>query len=164
MRLDSSPLPRRGGFSSLEVMISILLFMSLFAVMGTSASSVNGQLRESNFTVRTEEAARSALDHILRELRGSARGTALPGEPEPSNSISYQVVEGWSNGAATLSPPKTLSFVGDTIQLDGTTLIAGLESVDFSRTGNLLTVRVTAQKPLGDQDFVSTQWVAHVAN
>mgnify|MGYP007107460548 CR=1 FL=1 len=152
------------GFSSLEMMISILLFMSLFAAMGTSASSVNLQLQESNRTSQSGETARIALDHIVRELRGGARGTATPATPAPSSSITYRVVEGWTNGAQALSAPKTLALVGTTLQLDGVTLVDGVDVLEISRVGNLVTIRVTAEVPLNEQSVVSTEWVAHVAN
>ena len=113
----------RAGFTLIEVVVAAtlmgLIIANLYMVFGDSSKAIRAKTIEFD----TEVEARRVLDRIAMSVIGAERATVDVATEAPlsSNSINYQVSNGFTENAVEFSPVRRIAH-------DGTTQISWAES------------------------------------
>ena len=106
----------RGGFSLVEVAVSLGILVAVLAALGLALERGMGLFRVRTATSDVETRAARALERMVRELRCAASGTVTDvstplGAPKFwAASLDYRPAEGWKDDALELGEPCRLEL------------------------------------------------------
>lgn len=156
MRARRRRLRGQGGFTLVELMISLVLFsFAVAGVLAVAVSLVNG-MREQKQAVNTETSARSAMSFMSEALRGASPGV-------PSGQIFTTETEG--DGSCALA--QAVTVINSNTGPDEVTAIFAYGAVVTTATtalstGNTLTVTDASQLAIGDWFVITDFTTGHL--
>lgn len=139
---------RQQGLSLIETVVVLAVFGVLVTTLGQSVQSSQDTLTESQVRAVTDNLARRVLDRLAEELRFADPASFVPSTPTSSTDFEYQVVEGWSAGAAVLSAAHKLSVSGGDVTLDGIVIAGDVDALTFTVSNGVLQMVMTLQTDL----------------
>jgi hypothetical protein len=129
----------RSGNTLLEVVISLVVFLTMLgAAVGVIASS-QGAYTEMSASLTAEEQANRVLDRIVWELRFAPLETIDLAPTVDARTVTFSKVQGWNAGTRVLSGPQTLSFDSERVLWNGVVIAEGITDLTFNMSGNVLT-------------------------
>jgi len=131
---------RRGGFTVIELLVSVVVLSLLFVALGTCLASSIVAERETMASTIVDDLHRNVFDRLAFELRYAMNVSLTPAVN--ATSITYEPVTGWAGSSPVLDPAKTLQFAGGQILLDGAVIASGVSNLTMNLNGTLLTVVV----------------------
>lgn len=104
--------PRRGGFTLVEVLITLaligLVFGNIFMVMDSSSKAFQAGVSSTDVEFQADR----TLDRIALALMASSRDSLSPSAEAPlhSSSLTYETVLGIQDGAVVVGDPQRIEF------------------------------------------------------
>ncbi len=144
---------RRGGFTLVELMVSLVMFsFAIAGVLAVAVSMANG-FREQRAGVGTEGAARSAMEFLSDSIRGASPGIES-GIIYPMDDGECNTVTGLANGVnrafrATMGNASAPDSVTVTFAY-GSVVTTALTAYDTAALGGTITVEDGSQFQNGD--------------
>ncbi len=106
---------RQGGFTLIEVMVSMAVMTGLLGGLFTFMQVGIGSSRITTTLARLDQETSRALERISRELIQAGETTLFPASVPPlsSSSLNYQQAVGWVNNAVQWGPASVIEFQYD---------------------------------------------------
>ena len=115
----SSRLVRAAGFTLLEVVVALGVFVVVIGAAGSAMVTMQSGLTQQSLAASTEEVARRTVDRLFEELRRADRDSVVLNAQVNATSVDFATIEGWDANGIILSPTKTMTFASGQITLDG---------------------------------------------